>query len=258
MLDDEGEKGEWNTIGAVSNSGSNNTGGGGGRFSSLRSDNHTSGAAIGTSSSRPLPSQPSPSQPFHRAASTGSKPKKGGRSLADLAAGLSSSNNPPSHHVPHHGRHHEPTHERDPRSQPRSSSTGITRIRSESDAESLLGHVPSSPGEKSGGSVDPNAAKVIRYTREKLLSLRGRGDEGAPECVLELEGSVVVSKVSQDPGEFLMYCYFLLLLEQQELGGSLFVLPLDYQQQSVWVSPHPLRAAVQNKKFSFRLLGADG
>ena len=128
LLDNESdgggsEKGKWNTIGGVSSSGSN------------------------TESS----SQPSPSQPFCRSASTGSKPKKGGWSLANLAAGLSGSNSTPSHHVPHHGRHHKPTHKRDPRSQPRSSSTGITCIQSESAVDSLLGSVPSSPGKKVEG-----------------------------------------------------------------------------------------------------------
>ena len=47
----------------------------------------------------------------------------------------------------------------------------------------------------------PVGAKVIRYTREKLLSLWGRGDGKVPECLRALEGSVVVSKVAQDPGE---------------------------------------------------------
>jgi hypothetical protein len=45
---------------------------------------------------------------------------------------------------------------------------------------------------------------VIRYAREKLLSLRGRGgddDDGPPGCLLDLEDDVVVSKTSQDPGE---------------------------------------------------------
>jgi len=54
-------------------------------------------------------------------------------------------------------------------------------------------------GDGGGGGGSGGGAKVIRYTREKLLSLRGRGDEDPPECIHALEGSVVVSKVSQDP-----------------------------------------------------------
>lgn len=51
-------------------------------------------------------------------------------------------------------------------------------------------------GEGSGGE------KVIRYTREKLLSLRPRPGEELPECLRGMEGSVVISSVAQDPGEF--------------------------------------------------------
>jgi len=186
-------------------------GGGGGRFSALRPDNHTAGSAIGTSSS---------SRPFHRAASSGSKPSKGGRSLADLAAGLSggsgggnNNNGPHSHGGPHSQHHHggDPRghhggqgHGVDPRGHPRSSSAGISRNRSGS-GDAPLGHgggaMGSIGGVVGGESGDGGGAKVIRYTREKMLSLRGRGDEGPPECIkeLELEGSVVVSKVAQDP-----------------------------------------------------------
>ena len=64
----------------------------------------------------------------------------------------------------------------------------------------------SDAGDGIGGSG--GGAKVIRYTREKMLSLRGRGDEGPPECLKELEGSVVISEEAQDPGEFLAFRYF--------------------------------------------------
>ena len=61
-----------------------------------------------------------------------------------------------------------------------------------------------------GGSFADNE-KVIRYTREKLLSLRPRPKEGEglPDCLKGMEGSVVVSTVAQDPGEFCC-CLFLL------------------------------------------------
>lgn len=186
--------------------GTNGGGGGGGRFSALRSENHSS-ASLGASGG------PMTSRPFHRASSTGNKPKTGGRSLADLAAGLSGggSGDPRDgrHHGGHH-HHHDPRirgdhhlhrgdhHERgDPRMMSRNASAGLARTRSgSSDAKELLG------GQGSGGDGSPAGLKAIRYTREKLLSLRGRGDEGPPECIKALEGSVVVSEVAQDPGEF--------------------------------------------------------
>lgn len=47
---------------------------------------------------------------------------------------------------------------------------------------------------------------MIRYTREKLLSLRPvpKGGEGLPDVLRALEGSVCVSDAAQDPGE----CFF--------------------------------------------------
>ena len=59
----------------------------------------------------------------------------------------------------------------------------------------------------SAGSIDsfrPDP-KVIRYTREKLLSMRPapRGPEnGPPEHLQWLDGSVILSKICQDPGEY--------------------------------------------------------
>ena len=129
----------------------------------------------------------------------------------------------PPNHVPHHGdvttnlptnAIHNPSHAVLPQAPPAFNRRVL---------QSLVRACPQQSWQKSGGSGDAAvAAKVIRYTREKLLSLRGRGDEGASECVLDLEGSMVVSKVAQDPGEFLQ-CYFLPLLVQQEsclLGGG--------------------------------------
>lgn len=42
-------------------------------------------------------------------------------------------------------------------------------------------------------------AKIIRYTREKLLSMRPEPAKAPPECVKALEGSVIYSEVAQDP-----------------------------------------------------------
>jgi hypothetical protein len=46
--------------------------------------------------------------------------------------------------------------------------------------------------------------KVIRFTREKLLSMRPPpkgSDEGPPPQLKHLDGAVIISKTSQDPGE---------------------------------------------------------
>lgn len=77
---------------------------------------------------------------------------------------------------------------------PRSSSSGYRDGRG---STSLGG----SGGDPFGGD---GAAKVIRYTREKLLSLRPvpKESDGLPGGLRHLEGSVVVSKAPQDPGEF--------------------------------------------------------
>ena len=50
---------------------------------------------------------------------------------------------------------------------------------------------------------------IIRYTREKLLSLRGRVDEDkdgnkVPTVLMELDDDIIVSKVAQDPGKFFL------------------------------------------------------
>lgn len=173
----------------------NNNGGGGGRFSNLRSDNPSTAA--------------SPSRSYHRAASGPEpKPRMGGRSLADLAARVSDR---PSTANDHHRGGGDRNHNMDHRSA-RSSSAGITRVRSGSGEGLGYGNMARDERDRSGshgssGGMEGSGsgAKVIRYTREKLLSLRGRGDDGLPDCLKVMEGSVVVSATSQDPGEFSLY-----------------------------------------------------
>ena len=170
----------------------NNNGGGGGRFSNLRSDNPSTAA--------------SPSRSYHRAASGPEpKPRMGGRSLADLAARVSDRPSTANDHHRGGDRNHM-----DHRSA-RSSSAGITRVRSGSGEGLGYGNMndhhrddrdrSESHGSSGGMEGSGSGAKVIRYTREKLLSLRGRGDDGLPDCLKVMEGSVVVSTTSQDPGE---------------------------------------------------------
>lgn len=57
-------------------------------------------------------------------------------------------------------------------------------------------------GERSNGSFSirgDSEAKVIKFTREKLLSLRKPGDGSLPESLAHLEGTVVLAKEQQDP-----------------------------------------------------------
>lgn len=158
MLDDEEDAGNG---GNKNNGTSEPSSGGGGRFSNLKeSDNRH-------------------------------PPKRGGRSLADLAKRVSDRG------IDDNRRDSR----RDPRNHDRPSSAGITRVRSGSGEG--LGHGnydrDRSASHGSSGGMEGSGAKVIRYTREKLLSLRGRGDDDIPDCLKALEDSVVVSKTSQDP-----------------------------------------------------------
>jgi hypothetical protein len=53
------------------------------------------------------------------------------------------------------------------------------------------------------GLKSESEAKVIRFTREKLLSMRppsNAGDPGLPAALQHLEGAVVISETAQDPG----------------------------------------------------------
>ena len=131
----------------------------------------------------------------------------GGRSLADLAARVSDRPSTANNDHHHRGGGDRNNHNMDHRSA-RSSSAGITRVRSGSGEGLGYGNMARDDRDRSGshgssGGMEGSGsgAKVIRYTREKLLSLRGRGDDGLPDCLKVMEGSVVVSTASQDPGE---------------------------------------------------------
>jgi len=101
---------------------------------------------------------------FGRQSSTGNKPP--GRSLADLAARVPDPQGP---------------------AVPRRSATRFTGFRSTS--------------EGGNGSDIKTDAKVIRYTREKLLSMRVvPKDNFLPDLLSEMIGSVVLSDMPQDPG----------------------------------------------------------
>jgi hypothetical protein len=60
----------------------------------------------------------------------------------------------------------------------------------------------------SNSSVDRAAeAKVIRFTREKLLSMRSAppaDEEGPPPLLIHMDGAVILSKTPQDPGTFFL------------------------------------------------------
>ena len=121
---------------------------------------------------------------FGRGSSTGAKPS--GRSLADLAA-----------RVPDGG----PTSRRHSSYDTRGAGPGrFSNLRSTSDAGT------GAPG----GSIDSYKPdpKVIRYTREKLLSMRAVPTNAQTEMPAELkmlEGAAVISNAPQDPGKVALF-----------------------------------------------------
>ena len=113
-----------------------------------------------------------------------SGPKPSGRSLADLAAQVPENSSA--------GRRHISNYE----SRSSGSSGRFSGLRP--------GDHVSSATSASTDSYKPDP-KVIRYTREKLLSMRPPsqyGDQSLPANLHHLEGSAVVSKVPQDPGVY--------------------------------------------------------
>lgn len=122
---------------------------------------------------------------FTRATSSGSR-----RSLADLAARVPESSSLGGHGGRRHGSHHSGY------DGPKGGHGGSGRF------SHMHSHESTSMGGHSGSieSYKPDP-KVVRYTREKLLSLRfaPRGNPGPPEELKSLEGSVVISATAQDP-----------------------------------------------------------
>jgi hypothetical protein len=150
------------------------------KFAALLDDDDVVVGNGGESSPTSKPSTNSRSEAlrsgFHRSSSTGTKPT--GRSLADLAAKVPEAASA--------GRRHSSFGEG-----ARSGSGRFSTLRG-SDAVVASGSIDAY-------KPDP---KVIRYTREKLLSLRPapKGpDPGPPEVLKPLDGSVVVSPTVQDP-----------------------------------------------------------
>lgn len=133
------------------------------KFSVLDDDEDVNGEQ--QQQERPANSRSEALRSFHRSSSGGPKPT--GRSLADLAARA-----PPA-------------------SISRSSSTPFRE-------EGGGGGRFSGLGEGEGSNV-----KVIRFTREKLLSMRkapGPDDPNPPEVLKHIEGTSVLSPEPQDPG----------------------------------------------------------
>ena len=190
---DRGDKGRSNSTGS---NGDKESGSRSNTFAALLDDDDGAGSGVGDgngivhaseSSSKPPPViNSSRSEAFRssftRATSSGSR-----RSLADLAARVpeASSASLASHSARRHGSHHSGY------DGPKSGRFS----QSNSDSASMGGH---------GGSIESYKPdpKVVRYTREKLLSLRfaPRGtDPGPPDVLKALEGSVVISATAQDP-----------------------------------------------------------
>jgi hypothetical protein len=151
------------------------------KFAALLEDDDVMVGNGGESSPTSKPSTNSRSEAFrsgfNRSSSTGAKPT--GRSLADLAAKVPE--------MASAGRRHSSFGEGG-----RSGSGRFSTLRG-SDA-----------GVVASGSIEAYKPdpKVIRYTREKLLSLRTapKGpDPGPPEVLKPLDGSTIVSPTVQDP-----------------------------------------------------------
>ena len=114
---------------------------------------------------------------FSRSASTGER-RGGGRSLADLAARV------PDTAVT--GRRHSANYD----GTGRATGSRFSSLRSGESGSTIDNYKP-----------DP---KVVRYTREKLLSMRPspRGpDPGPPSDIAHLDGAVILSQTCQDPGK---------------------------------------------------------
>ena len=142
------------------------------RFSSLRGSND------------PAPSSSS-SRPYARSSSTSARPAGGGRSLADLAAGLGPAPAPTGREG-----HRRASTNTVP-------SAAAARGGFDSDGTFRMEPAPAASSAAVGDSV-----KVTRYTREKLLSLRKGDGAGVPAQMTGLEGTAVLSEAAQDPGEF--------------------------------------------------------
>ena len=136
---------------------------------------------------------------FNRSSSTGSG-KPPGRSLADLAARV------PEPAAPEGRR-----------------SSGGYQGRSTAAPARFVGLRPdegSPPG--SSESTYKSDSKVIRYTREKLLSMRAPpiAGEEPPESLKHMEGTVILSKTPQDPGKYMVN---VLLLVRKQIANKKFL-----------------------------------
>lgn len=172
--------------------GSGSDGGGGrdaNKFAALLDDDDVV-VGNGGDSSPTAPSKPSTNSRsealraagFHRSSSTGSKPA--GRSLADLAAKVPEAPGP--------GRRHSTYADGG-----RSGGGGGARFSALRGSDGGIGGTGA--GSIEAYKPDP---KVVRYTREKLLSLRRapeNPDPGPPDVLKPLEGSAVYSETAQDP-----------------------------------------------------------
>lgn len=131
---------------------------------------------------------------FGRNSSTGNKPP--GRSLADLAARVPE---PPGGVGRRHGSFGAAA--------AAAATTGGAGVGGSSNSGRFTSRSSDAPnGGDSAYKPDP---KVIRFTREKLLSMRQVPREtGLPDLLKELEGSPIVSTAPQDPGTCERLCLY--------------------------------------------------
>jgi hypothetical protein len=200
---DRGDKGRSNSTG----SGGDNESGSrkdSNIFAALLDDEDGAGSGVGDgngivhaseSSSKPPPViNSSRSEAFRSSFNRASSSSGSRRSLADLAARVPESSSAST--LGNHGGRRQSSHN----SAFDGPKTGVS-------GSGRFSHIHSHDGGSTGGhggSIDSYKSdlKVIRYTREKLLSLRfaPRGeDPGPPDELKPLEGSVVISATVQDP-----------------------------------------------------------
>jgi hypothetical protein len=195
-VSDRGEKARASSVGTVKEAAAGRDSN---KFAALLDDDDGPGLDLGLENgvhgaeSKPLPPQPvnnSRSEAFrssfNRSASTGTKPS--GRSLADLAARV------PEGAAPGGVPVHAATRRQAPAYEAAKAGGGPARY------SAMRANDPVIPSVVTDSSKpDP---KIVRYTREKLLSLRAasKGDDpGPPECLKELDGAVIISSTVQDP-----------------------------------------------------------
>eukprot|EP00529_Nitzschia_sp_RCC80_P003590 CAMPEP_0113513930 /NCGR_PEP_ID=MMETSP0014_2-20120614/40133_1 /TAXON_ID=2857 /ORGANISM="Nitzschia sp." /LENGTH=1130 /DNA_ID=CAMNT_0000410383 /DNA_START=105 /DNA_END=3497 /DNA_ORIENTATION=+ /assembly_acc=CAM_ASM_000159 len=189
---DRGDKGRSGSVGSAGSTGTGDSENrrASNKFAALLDDDDVIAGDVVTEKSSPKTTKPASNSrseafrsSFKRNSSTGDRPGRQGRSLADLAASVPEGTAPP-------GRRHTALYEG------KAGGGGgpgrFSGLRSSVDAGAPGGFIDSY-------KPDP---KVIRHTREKLLSLRpppARDGSDRPDTIKAIEETGIVTTTSQDP-----------------------------------------------------------